>query len=228
MSQLGLPYYTHGNDSGWDNGLFFSKGIPVVTPDLTGFLIYQTECLSRLAKKLNNPEDELKWKETSDKLLSLLQEKLWDGERFRAYLPETDEWNREGDTLQAFLPIVIGDRLRPEIREKMLEALKDKGKFNCNFGLATEATDSEFYEYNGYWRGPVWAPVMLIFIESLFRVGETKFAKDLAVRFLRAPLENGMSENFDPITGEGLVDTGFAWTSAVFLTILRDEKVFLI
>jgi glycogen debranching enzyme len=139
---------------------------------------------------------------------------------------DTNELIREGDTLQAFLPIVIGDRLRLEIKEKMIGALKDTTKFNCNFGLATEASDSEFYEYNGYWRGPVWAPVMLIFIESLFRMGETDFAKDLARRFLRAPAQAGMSENFDPITGEGLVDTGFAWTSAVFLTLLRDEKVF--
>lgn len=225
MSRMGLPYYTHGNDSGWDNGTFFSKGIPVIAPDLAGFLIYQTECLSRLAGRLNNPEDEIKWKEKSEELLALLQEKLWDGERFRAYLPRTDEWISEGDTLQAFLPIIIGGRLQPEILEKMLEALKDTGKFNCNFGLATEAADSELYEYNGYWRGPVWAPVMLIFIESLFRAGEAEFARNLAVRFLRAPSENGMSENFDPVTGEGLVDTGFAWTSAVYLTLLRDEKV---
>ncbi len=37
----GLPFYKHGNDSGWDNASVFHKGLPVQCPDLSAHLIKQ-------------------------------------------------------------------------------------------------------------------------------------------------------------------------------------------
>ena len=42
-------------------------------------------------------------------------------------------------------------------------------------------------------------------------------AADLARRFCRLCETSGMAENFDALTGQGLRDRAFAWTSAVYL-----------
>ncbi|SCZ08186.1 amylo-alpha-1,6-glucosidase [Alkaliphilus peptidifermentans] len=224
QSYMGLPYYAHGNDSGWDNGTIFALGIPVVAPDLAAFLIYQTDFLSRVALKLNMKKEAEGWLCKSQSLLNNLENTLWRGDRFAAYNLSLKKWVDTGDSLQLFLPVILGKRLKPSIREKLIDGLKDENRFNAPFGLATEALSSDLIKYNGYWRGPVWAPVMLIFIESLKRQGEDSFANELTKKFLEAPLSNGMAENFDPITGEGLVDPAFAWTSAVFMILLTDKN----
>ena len=46
------------------------------------------------------------------------------------------------------------------------------------YGLATEATDSPYYNPDGYWRGPIWGPTMVLFIEGLEECGEVEFAKE--------------------------------------------------
>lgn len=60
---------------------------------------------------------------------------------------------------------------------------------------------------------------MMLIIDSLKECGEEKFAKELAERFCNATLLGGMAENFDPLSGRGLVDPAFTWTSSVFLML---------
>ena len=95
-------------------------------------------------------------------------------------------------------------------------------RFLTDYGLATESISSSHYRDNGYWKGPIWAPTMLIFIDGLRRCGENAHAKTLAHRFIKCMEIGGMAENFDPLTGEGLVDPGFAWTSSVYLTLVEE------
>lgn len=63
---------------------------------------------------------------------------------------------------------------------------------------------------------------MLILIDSLKNMGEEDFAYMLASRFCKAVKIGKMAENFDPMTGEGLVDPAFAWTSSVFMTLANE------
>ncbi len=67
MSTYGLPFYVHGNDSGWDNSTLFNEGIPVITPDLSAYLINQIDFLSEIAFSLGHTEESESWKEISNK-----------------------------------------------------------------------------------------------------------------------------------------------------------------
>jgi hypothetical protein len=58
---------------------------------------------------------------------------------------------------------------------------------------------------------------MMVITSGLDEVGEKPFADDLRLRFCRMVAKNGMSENFDAITGAGLRDPAYTWTSSVFL-----------
>ena len=95
--------------------------------------------------------------------------------------------------------------------------MKERGKFLTEHGLATEALHSPNYTADGYWLGPIWAPEMMIITAGLEASGEKAFADDLRLRFLRTVAQSGISENFDAVTGAGLRDPAYTWTSSVFL-----------
>lgn len=210
-----LPVYNHGNDSGWDNASIFHVGIPVEAPDLTAHLIYQMDLLSEMADEIGKIQEGEMWKGKADELNELLIKRLWDGSQFIAIYEPDGSIIPYKQSLILTLPIVIGYRLPQDIKEKLIESLKNN--FACEYGLATEAYNSPLYKKNGYWLGPVWAPVMYIIVDALNQLGYDDLAKDYAKRFCEATLIGGMAENFDPMTGEGLVDPAFTWTSSVFL-----------
>lgn len=215
----GMPYYTHGNESGWDNGTNYEEGVPVASPDLLAFLIDQLDFLIEIGEKLSINTD--KWSEEADRLTEKLMT-LWHEDQFRAYLINDKRFVIVGDSLQNYLPILVADRLEPSIKKQLLKGLMAEERFLTPYGLATESISSVYYRYNGYWKGPIWAPTMLIFIDGLRGCDEIDRAETLAHRFIKCMEIGGMAENFDPLTGEGLVDPSFAWTSSVYLTLVDE------
>lgn len=226
MTSFGLPCYKHGNDSGWDNGTFFERGVPVITPDLAAFLVYQTDFLGKLAEDLNLFEEAKEWKRWSEDLLNQLMALLWKSDmgRFVAIYVPDGSVIEVGDSLQAILPILIGDLLPESVKKQLVEALKEENRFLSEYGLATEAISSEYYQYNGYWRGPIWAPVTLIVHDALKKMDEHELALQIRDKWIRLIEKSGFYENFDPITGDGLVDPGFAWTASVFIHLLNEWR----
>lgn len=216
-----LPLYNHGNDSGWDNASVFHSGIPVESPDLAAHLIKQMDILSDMAFELGKIEEKDRWKREADDMYELLIKRLWKEDGFSAILHDLEEKEIPyRNSLLLRLPIVIGYRLPLEIRDNIVKSLKED--FASVFGLTTEAYKSSLYQENGYWLGPVWAPVMYIIIDALNAYGYSSIAKDYAKRFCNATLVGGMAENFDPFSGKGLVDPAFTWTSSVFLMLVRE------
>ncbi|MCC5846487.1 MAG: hypothetical protein JJU29_00215 [Verrucomicrobia bacterium] len=211
----GLPIYLHGNDSGWDNSTFFLKGVPVFTPDLPAFLVLQCRELSQLHHMLGQHADAQYWMGQSERLLNLLLETLWDGERFHAIrLPQNEKIST--DTLIETIPLVLGDLLPEEIRTKVVARLH---RYLTPHGPATEHPESPHYKSDGYWRGPIWAPSTFLLVDGLRRGGHRDLADDIADRFLKLCAKSGFAENFDALTGEPLRDKAYTWTSSVFLIL---------
>lgn len=217
----GIPHYNHGNDSGWDNSTIFSKGAPVESPDLSAFLIIQLEVLSKMARQLGRMDDARVWEEKAKNTLQNMLDHFWKRDRFIARISGTHECI-DTESLQLFLPIVLGNRLPREIVTYLVEGLKEEGRFLTPYGFATESIESPFYISDGYWRGPIWPPTSLILIDSLYELGERDFAKEMANRYCEMAKRSGMSENYDALTGEGLCDRAHTWGASVFL-ILADE-----
>ncbi|MBZ9685848.1 hypothetical protein G9F72_005765 [Clostridium estertheticum] len=216
-----LPLYNHGNDSGWDNASVFHMGIPVESPDLAAHLIRQMDILSEMADELGKMEDKDRWRKEADDMYELLMKRLWSGNGFSAIVHAAQEREIPYRTsLLLRLPIVIGYRFPTEITASIVTSLKDD--FESTFGLATESYKSPLYKEDGYWLGPVWAPVMYLIIDALNSLGYSSIAKDYAQRFCNATITGGMAENFDPFTGKGLVDPAFTWTSSVFLMLAKE------
>lgn len=217
----GLPQYNHGNDSGWDNGTIFAEGVPVESPDLSAFLVLQMDLLAKAAAELGKVEEAETWKSRTDVLMKKMMEELWDGREFFSRHAYTHK-RIVCESLQNYLPVVLGNRLSKEVFSKLVQAISKKGRFLTEHGLATESLQSSEYIPDGYWRGPIWAPTTMLFADGLARGGEQKLAADIARKFCNNCSKNGMAENFDAITGNGLRDKAYTWSSSVFLMLASE------
>ena len=221
----GICEYWHGNDSGWDNSTVFRVLPPAETPDLAAFLVIQMDVLSDLAKRLDLPHEAAGWKRRADAMLAAMVEHCYDDDMPVARRSGSHE-PILSDSLLLHIPVVLGRRMPEPLFTRTVDILKST-KFLTEHGLATEAPGSEFYQSDGYWRGPIWAPSTMLIVDGLVRGGETAFAKDIARRFCGMAAKSGCAENFDALSGESLCDPAYTWTASVFLLLanfLLDEN----
>ncbi|HEY0950346.1 amylo-alpha-1,6-glucosidase [Nocardioides sp.] len=206
-----LPYYQHGNDSGWDNATTFDLDRVVESPDLAAFLVLQLEVLADLATELDLPGEQ--WTAERDRVLRALLSELWTGASFTAVgalsgRPSTTS------SLLLVLPLVLGDRLPGPVRDRLVERLAEH---LTDHGPATEPVTSPHHESDGYWRGPIWAPSTALVVDGLQACGYAELADTVSARFRRLCERSGFAENFDARTGAGLRDRAYTWTAAVYL-----------
>ena len=176
-----LPYYNHGNDSGWDNATVFAKGCPVVSPDLSCYLILLQEALATIATMLHKKAEEKQWKTLSEKYLQILLDTLFDGKEFFSLFYNTGE-KIYSKSLLHLMPIVIADRLPSEVVATLIHSLQSSD-FLSEFGIASEAMTSEYYKADGYWRGNIWALTTLPIVDALHRSGYFHIAKEYSIAF---------------------------------------------
>lgn len=211
-----LPYYQHGNDSGWDNSTTFDRDRLIESPDLAGFLALQLEVLAELAAELGRPAQD--WTDARDELLRAMLAQLWTGEEFVAVGASSGQRSSSSSLLN-LLPLVLGKRLPEEVRSSMVAHLLDH---LTDHGPATEPVTSPHYDPDGYWRGPIWAPSTALIEDGLRTSGFTELADIINARFRALCEQSGFAENFDALTGAGLRDRAYTWTAAVYLLFAAD------
>lgn len=211
----GIPEYHHGNDSGYDNSTVFSTTFCVDSPDLTAYLIVALDTLQKLARALGESDQEVI--EKRERLIT----------KFKEHFIVDDTLVARETVSQKIIPnksilpynaLLISKYLPTELVTKLVSDLKEK--FDTPYGLATEEVSSEFYKSDGYWRGPIWAPEMVILIEAIEMAGDIDFSRDLLERFVRTMEKSGFSENFDATSGQGLRDTAHTWTSSSYVYLV--------
>ncbi len=212
-----LPYYQHGNDSGWDNSTTFDVDRVVEAPDLAAFLALQLDVLADLADELGRPSE--RWRTERDLLLQALLEQLWTGTDFVA-LGALSGRPSTATSLLNLLPLVLGDRLPEEVRAALAQRLEEH---LTEHGPATEPVTSPHYEDDGYWRGPIWAPSTALVEDGLRSSGFPDLADTVSARFRALCERSGFAENFDARSGAGLRDRAYTWTAAVYLTLAADH-----
>lgn len=217
LNHDGLPEYNHGYDSGWDNATDMAASVPVETADLDAFLVLQMDALAEIAGRLGKDADRDQWKSRADQLTRRLIDVLWKGDHF-AGIRITDGSEIHEQSLLSDMPIVLGMRLPAAVRNPLIKDLQEGGRFRTAHGFATQAPASKAYEADGYWRGPIWPPTTMLVAEGLDASGEHAMARKVREDFCKmAQQNNGMYENFDALTGEGLRDAAYTWSSSVYL-----------
>ncbi len=212
-----LPYYQHGNDSGWDNSTTFDRDRVVESPDLAAFLVVQLDVLAELAAELGIAATP--WSAHARQVERALVGELWDGDHFVARSVATGEPSSTTSLINA-LPIVLGGRLDPEIAGRLVATIQEH---LTDWGPATELVSSADYQSDGYWRGPIWAPSTFLIEDGVRRAGFGGLADTIGARFRALCERSGFAENFDAVTGEGLRDRAYTWTASAYLVLLADH-----
>lgn len=216
-----LPYYLHGNDSGWDNSTMFDEGVPLKGPDLAALLVLQMEAMADIALRLKQPAASARWRRSAGKMLKALMSELWQGDRFVARLARTGK-AVESMSLIPCMPILLGKRLPPAVIDSLAKRIEAS---LTDYGPATEQTASPKYTPDGYWRGPIWGPSTYLVVCGLESAGRSDLALKIAERYCRLCEKSGFAENFDAITGTPLRDPAYTWTSSVFLLLAEKLKL---
>nr|WP_244630615.1 MULTISPECIES: glycogen debranching protein [unclassified Microbacterium] len=212
-----VPYYEHGNDSGWDNSTAFDHDRVIEAPDLAAFLVIQLGVVADLADELGHGGGE--WRVERDGLEEAMLRELRDADGFFA-VGSFSRRESKRTSLLTLLPILASDRLPENVGAQLAAQIE---RHLTPWGPATQLIGTPEYESDGYWRGPIWAPSTMIIEEGLRRGGHVALADAVNERFRALCEESGFAENFDAITGEGLRDRAYTWTASVYLVFADDH-----
>jgi glycogen debranching enzyme len=211
----GICEYHHGNDSGQDNSTVFRDANIIDSPDLTAFLIKSMDMLAVVSGKLDREQDKTYWEKEANRYT----------EKFCEYFLIDDlpvaRFTKDGKVIQSqgclpLVSIILANKLPDPPRKKIINTLSSD-RYLTKWGIASEAIDSPLYEEDAYWRGPIWAPTTLLFVEAFEECGEQQLATEVTEKFLELCKHGGFAENFHAETGEGLRDLAHTWTSSVFI-----------
>ncbi len=202
------PSYYHGNDSGQDNSTCFDKSEHIETAELIAFLSVQCRFLSEAAEVLNYPTDKRVYAQLANELAQKAIKDYWDGEKIFTVLSETGE-HYYCDALMPLRVIVLEDMLPNEMQEYIVKKITEHHL--CRGGIASEAVDSPMFIENGYWRGAVWAPDVVMFVYALRNLGYNDLATQIAENYKSSVCKYGFSENTSAITGKQLRCKCYSW-----------------
>ncbi len=218
----GLPAYEHGDETGFDDCTLFIDHMQMASPDLSAYLVLLFEAEGDLAKLLNKPQAEIDgWYQKSQQLLARMLELMWDGEHFCGIVPYTGE-RVLSKSLIHYIPLVLGNRLPPDVLDKMAADLCKEGDFLTPYGLATERLDSDWFDASirSISRGNIVPPSMLFICSGLLDSRRKDAGQMIAMRYCKALVDFGMPFLIHPIYGSG-ISAGGSWPVCAFTVLGR-------
>ncbi|NLT39679.1 MAG: hypothetical protein GXX89_04365 [Clostridiales bacterium] len=209
----GIIGYTHSDSSGWNDATMFLAGVPATTPDISAWLVVQTEVCGHLARRLGKNAEADYWFEFSDRMLKDMIDYLWDGEKFVVKHDITGEIP-PSHSIGLFQVVMLGKRLPQHITDKLVAALADKSRFNAPQGFTLEAMDSPYYDVRGkaMCLGRIFGMANFYAIYGLYQSGEIDFALERARNWAEEAVEYGPQtimpsppQTWEPMKIEGKV-----------------------
>ncbi len=213
----GLPCLLYPNES-FDATTHTAVNAPCKAPDHAAYLVLQCEAMAQLAGDLGHDDDAHRFADAGRRVLDAMLKHLWIGDRFVAKRTG-DGFSPPGDCIFQYVPLLLGKRLPETVTRPMVERLQTAGALFSDFGLTTEAMDSDLFDPEAYVRGRIWTPPNWMIPEGLDALGERDLAADIRRKYLRTLERGGMSECFDPRDGRPLEDPAYNWTAASYLVL---------
>jgi hypothetical protein len=164
----GLPEYAYPQESGFDAGIFPENGLPIMTPDLAGYLALASEILAKSGRA-----DAPKWAELEKTLIDKLVRVLWDGDGFISRECATYRKTEPGDAFIKYVPVILGKSLPEDVAAKLADSIaRDKP-----------------------WRRQRGIPLGALLIFGLKRLGRDDIAREAADFYTETVSENGFVNN---------------------------------
>jgi len=204
--------------------------VPVFDLVLSSTYAMALESLISLATEVGMSNALKGLREELEEIRRDFNEYLW-SEEDSFYFPLTWQGDRvKVKSLQAALSLAAGIPDSGKAK-KLVKVLEEE--FLCDYGLlSVSKEDPKFLtpqpswlksEDPYYWRGTIWAPLIVLCFIGLVRYGYKDLAEEIAKRFLKAVSKSGFSEYFTPEGGAGASNLeGFSWTAAATIFLVRE------
>lgn len=207
-----------GLESGWDNSVRWDK-IPVCNlrcVDENSFMLGFYKSMEFIASELSLSDDIAKWNKRKNELAETIENKLWCEEK-GCYLDRDVATDSFSDcmTPASFMPLFVGCASK-EHAEKMAKIARE------HFLPAMPTVSYDNPEFSpDYWRGPSWINTAYFAAKGLKDYGhnEGEVIKNTLLDWASSHKE-GIYENYDAKTGEGLHAANFSWSCAFFIEFI--------
>lgn len=212
----------------WRDGTYFSSGwgcgmdnIPRMEPgyDVSfshGHMIWNDACMQELmnckiltdmAKVLGRQEDAAGLKAERDRLIKVVNEKLWDDKTAFYY----DLW-KNGELnfvkhIGAYWAL-LAEIVSPDNAERFIAHLTDEKEFAAPFMIPALSKDHPAFHPEGeYWRGGVWAPTNYMVLAGLDRYEKFDLSHKIGLNYVENVVSvfndtGTLFENYAPVYGE--------------------------
>ncbi len=206
-------------ESGWDNAVRWDNGITNLWAlDLNCFMVDAYRALAFIAGQLGLSDDYKVWSDKEQKLVNLINEKMWDDEN--GYYGDTYiETGKVSSVFSpaSFMPLYIN--ISSEDRAAKMAKIAE---VSFEGRMPTVSFDNPKYS-NDYWRGPTWLNVAYFAAKGLknynFPVADA--IKEWILTVCDSN-KGGIYENYNSRTGEGLYCDKFCWSSVFIIEFIMN------
>ncbi len=216
----GLPYYSHGRDAGWGESSLFLTPPPFQTPDLFAFLIVQLTTLIELYEFLGKTDEAEFWEKSRQGLMDFLQEKLWFGSEYIT-IGNDGDMICNTQSLLKMMPLILGSKLPSEHIKQLIGELQSGG-YISEYGLASEAIGSRWFQRQSPQRGAVWPLGNYYLVRGLVDAGIPSLARSVCQNILRSVSREGFGEAYSVLSGLPIGNPNSPITASVFLAMLDE------
>ena len=202
-------------DAGWDPARMLSVSPFRVADVATNAILLRAErALLTLAGRFGSADDRAEIETRITRLGNAL-DRLWrDDLGLYASMDLVTHETCPIGTSAGFLPLYAG---HGQARATVLAATL--ARWGTGVRWVVPSTDPAFagFEPKRYWRGPVWAVVNWMIADGFAAAGDAATAARIRTDTVALTEASGLSEYFDPITGDGIGGGDFSWTAAIYL-----------
>jgi hypothetical protein len=187
----------------------------------TAFLLMSERALVEIATELGKEDLARRYEMTIARRVEAMQRKMWDPEtRFFYSLDRDSDRRIMARTPQGFLALTAG-AATVEQGMDLARQIQDPDRWWTEYPVPTIARDEPQYDPRGYWRGDMWPPTTYLVSLGLARYGHHDLALELTRRMTKLVEKEGISEHYDPETGEPLGVPGLGMSGVVWSMIVH-------
>lgn len=119
-------------------------------------------------------------------------------------------------TWAIFAPLFARMLSHDEAKKLVDDYLLNPNEFMTPFMVPTVAkSEKDYYDPNGFWRGPVWIAINWFLYKGLMYYGFEDIAQKIKAESIALVEKNGFREHFNPETGEAQGAEEFTWAALV-------------
>ena len=210
----------NAGETGWENGSYQRIGFPLAAPDMNAYLALLEEAIAKLGRILGRDEAvNNAWEHRSADTIKKLIDMFWTDEGWITINVITKEKSKPTSIIP-YCVLVLGKRLPQNIIDRSIELIFEPGKYETEFGLASEQLDSPYFSH-GWCGGSIATPVQALIAVGLDLCGRPDLSKRIAIPYLDTIKRAGCIHIHNPISGEEEYRTRHhycsGWTAGCYL-----------